>query len=157
MKFMHLKVSLLALMLLIGGGAIARQPPQRPGTVQVPAAAVHSIADEAMSGTAAWYGRKFNGRHTASGKRFHAAALTAAHASLPFGTRVRVTNTANNRSVVLTINDRLNPGAGRVIDVSRAAAQRLGLLKTGMAPVRIERVGSAWRGNAGRGRINRHR
>ncbi len=69
--------------------------------------------------------------------------MTAAHASLPFGSHVRVTNTKNNRSVVLTITDRLNPSAGRVIDVTRAAAQRLGFVKSGVTQVRIERAGRA--------------
>lgn len=122
----------------------------------MPTAAVRTVADDAMNGTAAWYGRKFNGRRTASGQHFNAAALTAAHASLPFGSRVRVTNTQNNKSVVLTINDRLNPGAGRVIDVSRASAQRLGLMKSGMAPVVIERVGARGNKPAG-GSVNRQR
>ena len=155
-----LKGSLLALLLV---SSVAMAQPSDRAAVQVPASAVHAIADSEMSGTAAWYGRKFNGRRTASGQRFNAAALTAAHATLPFGTRVRVTNTQSNKSVVLTINDRLTPSAGRVIDVSRAGAQRLGLLKSGTAQVRIERVGSGRaanrsnRGNAGRGSVNRQR
>ena len=153
MKSVRIKASLVALV-LIGASAIAQQSPVR--AEQVPATAVRAVADDAMSGTAAWYGRKFNGRRTASGKRFNASALTASHASLPFGTRVRVVNTENNKSVLLTINDRLNPSAGRVIDVSRAAAQRLGMMKMGTAPVRIERAG-ARSGNAGRGRVNRAR
>ncbi len=159
MTSIRLKGSLLAL-LLVGASAFAQ--PAGQTAAAVPSAAVRPIADEATSGTAAWYGRKFHGRRTASGQRFDAGALTAAHASLPFGTRVRVTNTENNKSVVLTINDRLNSGAGRVIDVSRAGAQRLGMLKSGTAPVRIERVGArasgkAARGNAGRGTVNRPR
>ena len=111
--------------------------------IGIPKAAVHTIADDAMTGAAAWYGGKFNGRKTASGQRFNASALTAAHASLPFGAQVRVTNLKNKRSVVLTINDRLNSSAGRVIDVSRAGAQRLGFVQSGLADVRIERVGTA--------------
>ncbi len=155
----RLQSSMLAL-LLAGASAFAQAPVQ--STVEVPSSAIQPIADASTSGTAAWYGRKFNGRRTASGQRFSAAALTAAHPDLPFGTRVRVTNTNNKKSVVLTINDRLDPSAGRIIDVSRASAERLGMLKSGTAPVRIERVGAraankAARGNAGRGTLNRQR
>lgn len=156
MTSIRLQGPLLAL-LLIGASAFAQLPGQ--STVEVPSAAVQPIAAATASGTAAWYGRKFNGRRTASGQRFDASALTAAHANLPYGTRVRVTNTENRKSVVLTINDRLNPAAGNVIDVSRAGAQRLGMIKSGTVPVRIERVGAraigkAARGNAGRGKVN---
>ena len=160
MKSARLTGSLLVL-LLAGAGAFA-QTTYAPGKVEVPTAAVRTVADDAMSGTAAWYGRKFNGRRTASGQRFNASALTAAHASLPFGSRVRVTNIENRKSVVVTINDRLNSSAGRVIDLSRASAQRLGMIQAGTAPVRIERMGAraakkSTRGNAGRGTINPQR
>ncbi|MEO8250188.1 MAG: septal ring lytic transglycosylase RlpA family protein [Burkholderiales bacterium] len=128
---------LLAL-LLATFSAFAHEAPE-----QVPQGLIHSIADDAVSGTAAWYGGKFNGRKTASGQRFNASALTAAHATLPFGTRVRVTNLKNKRSVVVTINDRLSSSAGRVIDVSRGAAQRLGFVKAGLADVRLEPIGRA--------------
>jgi len=87
-------------------------------------------------GTAVWYGRRFNGRRTASGQRFNAAALTAAHASLPFGSRVRVTNVRNGRSVVVRINDRM-ASAGPIIDVSQAAGRQLGILRAGKAPVKL--------------------
>ena len=94
-----------------------------------------------MSGTAAWYGKKFNGRKTASGSRFNAAAMTAAHPSLPFGSRVKVTNTKNNRSVVVLINDRGPTTPGRILDVSHAAANKLGFTRQGTAEVRLEVVG----------------
>ena len=96
-----------------------------------------------MAGTAAWYGRKFAGRRTASGQRFNPAALTAAHPTLPFGTRVKVTNQANQRSVVVTINDRGPTSPGRVIDVSLAAARRLGFVRAGLTEVTLEVVGQA--------------
>jgi rare lipoprotein A len=90
----------------------------------------------ALEGIASWYGPGFDGRKTASGERFDEDALTAAHATLPFGTRVRVTNLRSQRSVVVRINDR--PGyMSRIIDVSRAAADALGMLVTGTAPVRL--------------------
>ena len=80
----------------------------------------------------------FRSQRTASGERFDQHALTAAHRSLPFGTRVRVTNLNNERSVVLRINDRGPFVRGRIIDVSRAAAVRLDMLRAGVVPVRVE-------------------
>ncbi|AFZ42407.1 rare lipoprotein A [Halothece sp. PCC 7418] len=94
-----------------------------------------------MRGRASWYGSRFHGRRTASGERFNAWAYTAAHRSLPFGTKVRVTNLRNNRAVVVRINDRGPYSGGRVIDLSKAAAQAIGMLRSGTAPVRIEVVG----------------
>lgn len=94
-----------------------------------------------MQGKASWYGTRFQGRRTASGERFNAYANTAAHRSLPFGTKVRVTNLRNGRSVVVRINDRGPNSRGRVIDLSRAAAQSIGMLRSGTAPVRIEIIG----------------
>lgn len=87
-------------------------------------------------GMASWYGPGFHGRQTASGERFNQNALTAAHRSLPFGTRVRVTNARNGRSVVVRINDRGPHVRGRVIDLSRKAAGVVGL--GGTAPVRLD-------------------
>jgi len=99
------------------------------------------------SGGASWYGPGFHGRITASGERFNTNDLTAAHKTLPFGTRVRVTNTANGKSVVVRINDRGPFIQGRIIDLSRAAAERLDMLKSGTADVLVETLGSA--GTAG--------
>ena len=111
-----------------------------------PSAAVRSssaAANDAMSGTAAWYGSRFNGRKTASGQRFNSSALTAAHPSLPFGSRVKVTNTKNNRSVVVVINDRCPTSPGRIIDMSQAAAKRLGFTRSGLTDVKLEVVGQS--------------
>lgn len=83
---------------------------------------------------ASWYGPGFHGRRTASGERFNQHAMTAAHRTLPFGTRVRVTH--GKRSVIVRINDRGPWVKGRVIDLSKAAARRLGI--KGVARVRIE-------------------
>ncbi|MCX8048349.1 MAG: septal ring lytic transglycosylase RlpA family protein [Methylohalobius sp.] len=87
-------------------------------------------------GIASWYGKKFHGRPTASGERFNRNELTAAHASLPLGTLVKVTNLKNGRSIVVKVNDRL-PCRRRIIDLSYAAAYRLGLHKMGLAPVEV--------------------
>jgi len=87
-------------------------------------------------GTASWYGPGFHGKKTASGKRFNQHALTAAHRHWPLGTRARVTNLKNGKAVTVTINDRGPYRGGRVIDLSRAAAQRLAM--DGTARVRVE-------------------
>ncbi len=90
------------------------------------------------AGTASWYGPGFHGRKTASGQRFNQNAMTAAHRTLPFGTRVRVTNHGTGRSVVVTINDRGPFHGGRVIDLSKASAAAIGM--GGTARVTLERV-----------------
>jgi rare lipoprotein A len=92
-------------------------------------------------GIASWYGKNFHGRQTASGERYDMNELTAAHKSLPFGTRVRVTNLDNGRQVVVRINDRGPFIKGRIIDLSRAAAQKVDLVNAGTARVRIEVIG----------------
>lgn len=91
-------------------------------------------------GLASWYGDgKWNGQMTSSGVRFDANALSAAHATLPIGTRVKVTLTGSDRSVIVVINDR--PGTRkRIIDLSRAAARELGILDRGIAMVTLSRL-----------------
>lgn len=86
---------------------------------------------------ATYYAQHLAGRHTASGAVYLHEKLTAAHAHLPFGTRVRVVNPANGREVTVTINDRCRPRKTPVIDLSRAAAEELGLLRHGKGKVRI--------------------
>ena len=88
-------------------------------------------------GIASYYAHKFHGRRTASGDIYDENKLTAAHRSLPFGTRVRVVNLANNKSVVLTINDRGPFVGGRIIDVSYEAARRLDFIDAGVTEVRV--------------------
>jgi rare lipoprotein A len=91
---------------------------------------VTSITTEALAaqrGVATWYGPGFAGRRTASGERFNPQAMTAAHRTLPFGTRVTVTNERTGRSVVVRINDRGPFGHGRVIDLSKGSAAALGI------------------------------
>lgn len=95
----------------------------------------------AAEGIASFYGKGFHGRRTASGQRFNQHAMTAAHRSLGFGTKVRVTNVRTQRSVVVTITDRGPYIKGRLIDLSRGAAARIGMLKSGVAKVRLEVVG----------------
>src|SRR5690606_29795599 len=86
-------------------------------------------------GLASWYGERHHGRRTANGESFDMGELTAAHKTLPFGTRVRVENPATGQAVVVRINDRGPFAPGRVIDLSRAAAERIGLIAAGVAPV----------------------
>jgi rare lipoprotein A len=88
-------------------------------------------------GMASWYGPGFHGKRTASGERFDMNDLTAAHRTLPFGTRLRVRNMVNGREVVVRINDRGPRVRGRVIDLSKAAAAALELLQAGEAPVTL--------------------
>jgi rare lipoprotein A len=94
--------------------------------------------EDDLTGIASYYGDAFHGRKTSSGEVYDMHALTAAHRTLPFNTRVRVTNLDNSRSVEVRINDRGPFKDNRVIDVSYKAALQLGLISNGTAPVRIE-------------------
>lgn len=89
-------------------------------------------------GEASWYGPGFHGRKTASGERFNQHGLTAAHRKLPLGTKARVTNLHNGKTVEVKINDRGPYVRGRIIDLSKAAAERLGMKEAGTTPVRLE-------------------
>ncbi|MBL1210166.1 septal ring lytic transglycosylase RlpA family protein [Geminocystis sp. GBBB08] len=90
---------------------------------------------KAAQGIASWYGPGFHGRRTASGERYNQHDFTAAHRSLPFGTRVQVTNLRNGRSVVVRINDRGPHVRGRILDLSAGAARAIGVKNTGVAPI----------------------
>jgi rare lipoprotein A len=94
-----------------------------------------------QEGMASYYGDSFHGRRTASGARFDSRGLTAAHRSLPFGTRVRVTHVGSGRSVVVQINDRGPFVGGRIIDLSHGAAGVLGMHGQGVARVRVSVLG----------------
>ena len=122
--------ALAAVAMVLGLGALA---PMRSVAEPVPAP---------RTGHASWYGDEFARRQTASGERFDPDKLTGAHRTLPLGTRVRVTNLLNGRSVLITINDRGPVLRRREIDVSYAAARALGMLRQGVARVRIEVVES---------------
>jgi len=89
-------------------------------------------------GEASYYGRAFDGRRTASGEIFSSNRLTAAHRSLAMGSRVRVTNLDNGRHVVVRINDRGPFVRGRIIDLSRRAASRIDMVRSGVAPVELQ-------------------
>jgi rare lipoprotein A len=97
-----------------------------------------ATAKSKNAGFASFYAKKFHGRRTASGEIFNNNALTAAHKSLPFGTLVKVTNLRNKTSVVVRINDRGPFVRGRIIDLTRSAAKKIGLLHAGTARVKLE-------------------
>ena len=108
--------------------------------IVTPEAAEEKIYKAIGQGTASYYGRELAGNRTASGERFNPNGLTAAHRTLPLGTRLRVTNVANGRSVIVRVNDR-GPFVGkRVIDVSLGAAQEIQMIRSGTAQVRLELV-----------------
>ncbi len=117
----------------------------QPGAVDLdgfepPIEPEQSVVRSLGTGIASYYGRRFHGRRTANGERFNMRAMTAAHRTLPFGTQVRVTNPRNGRSVVVRINDRGPFVSGRSIDLSRAAAQKIGMISRGHARVEMEVV-----------------
>jgi len=114
-------------MLALAGCATVPQTAHRPAT---------------ESGVASYYAKSLDGERTASGERYDRKALTAAHRTLPFGSRVKVTNLANGRSVVVRINDRGPYVEKRVIDLSWAAAEELKFLDKGTTKVRLEVLGS---------------
>ena len=89
-------------------------------------------------GVASFYSDKFNGKRTASGEKFNNSAMTAAHKTLPFGTHMKVTNMRNKRSVVVRINDRGPHKKGRVIDLTQAAAHKIGFGSRGLAKVKLQ-------------------
>ena len=101
-------------------------------------AAAPAASGTVQTGAASYYGEAFHGKKTASGEHFDMWDMTAAHPTLAMGTRVRVTNLANRRTVVVRINDRGPYHGGRIIDVSYAAAQKLGMIDSGTARVRVE-------------------
>jgi rare lipoprotein A len=118
--------------------ATITQPAFLAPKTPVPETAMQKRKD-VLRGLASWYGGVFNGRKTASGERYDMHALTACHPTLPFGSMVRVVNLRNKRSVVVRINDRGDlVGEGRIIDLSRAAAEELAMTKLGLAKVRLE-------------------
>lgn len=146
---MHKPIAALLLFSLLSG--CARQLPVEPVTTPV---VTHKPVAQAAppvrpqpryqligQGKASYYAARLNGRRTASGERLDNTDLTGAHRELPFGSLVRVTNLANQQSVIVRINDRGPHGGGRIIDVSRQAAEQLGMLRSGTAQVKLEQLG----------------
>lgn len=137
MKHNNLLGFLTAVVLVpvLGINASTRAEDLKQGNIQNPEIVASSWGYDGM---ASWYGPGFHGNRTANGESFNQYALTAAHRYLPFGTWVRVTNLNNGRSVVVRINDRGPFTRGRVIDLSTAAAQTIGIVNSGVAPVSVE-------------------
>jgi len=124
---------------------------------QIPAEEIKKVKEEGRSGglfqtgIASWYGRDFQGKRTASGEIYDMNKLTAAHRELPFHTLVEVENLENNRKVMVRINDRGPFLKGRIIDLSYKAAVRIGMDKTGTAPVNLRLIRSTDRRSFGSG------
>jgi rare lipoprotein A len=122
-------VVVVGVTLTLAGCATSRGPTSRP----LPKASVGMVE----TGEASWYGERHHGQRTASGEIYDMHRLTAAHSALPLGSLVVVTNLKNGRSVQVRVNDRGPTVAGRIIDLSYAAAQALGSVSSGVIPVRV--------------------
>jgi len=144
------RVAWVALVLAVAGCVtspthVSTPPPDAsvPATVSPPPSASTPPAEKApliLTGKASWYGEPHHGQKTASGESFDMGQFTAAHRTLPLGTRLLVTNLRNGRSVEVRVNDRGPVAAGRIIDLSYAAAQELDALSDGVFPVRVRVV-----------------
>lgn len=112
--------------------------PRLFGAMALAFAVALPLSAAAQIGMASWYGKKFHGRLTANGERYDMNAATCAHKKLRFGTRVRVTNIKTGKSVICRVNDRGPFIGGRIIDLSKGTAKRLGMIQSGTARVRLE-------------------
>jgi rare lipoprotein A len=97
-----------------------------------------SLQSKILYGQASFYNDKFNGRKTASGEIFNQKKLTAACNKLPLGTKIKVTNIGNGKSVIVKVNDRLHPKMKRIVDLSKAGAKKIGLTTAGVTRVKVE-------------------
>jgi rare lipoprotein A len=131
------RAATFSVFLMASGAALAQAQPAPAAEAKT---ATAQAGDHRLSGLAAVYSDRLNGHKTASGKRYDKTALTAAHPTLPFGSKVKITNENNGKSVVVTINDRGPTQPDRVLDISQAAAKKLGIGPKGMAPVTAEVV-----------------
>jgi len=128
---------------------VAKVPPPAdaspaPLVAKVPSPSQPRVVE---TGLASWYGPGFHGKLTASGEVFNQEKFTAAHRTLPWGSRVKVINLANGKSVVVQINDRGPTVKGRIIDVSRAAARALGMVEAGTTTVQVELLSGSEKSN----------
>lgn len=144
----RLQIALVAILLGLGLAACSATPDPKPERAWLPAGRAYSIDGVTyqpryqpgydQTGIASWYGHPFHGRKTANGETYDMNALTAAHTTLPLGSRVQVTNLNNGRSLTVRINDR-GPFVGdRIIDMSRRGAEALGFIRAGTARVRVQ-------------------
>jgi rare lipoprotein A len=123
--------------LLAGGCASAAAKGSKTSTASSSKSVSRSSTE---TGVASYYAHKYHGRKTASGERFDMNALTAAHKTLPFGTKVKVTNLDNGKTVTVRITDRGPFVKGRIIDLSLAAAKKIDMVKAGIAPVEVRAI-----------------
>lgn len=138
----HLTRILLALCLLfagvVKGQPATKKPAPKKGKTATTGKPRKASPDRVQYGTASFYSNKFNGKPTANGEIYDSQKLTAAHNGLPLGTWIKVTNLRNRRSVVVKINDRLHYKNPRLVDLSRAAAKKLGYTGHGLTRVKLE-------------------
>lgn len=135
LKLLRIGAAVSALLLLTGCLHRRRAGVRAP---RAPATSGTPVSQKDLAGRASWYGYPYQGRPTASGEIYNMYAMTAAHRTLPFGTRVRVNDLDNGRAVEVRINDRGPFIRGRIIDLSYAAAEALGMVGSGTANVRLE-------------------
>lgn len=137
-------VVLVRALLVVGALLLSGCGDNAPAEARAAAQLCQATSSHVEEGTASWYGKGdgFHGRQTANGEIYDMNGLTAAHPELPFGSKVRVTNLDNGRSVLLVINDRGPYADDRIVDVSYYAAKRLDFVEDGLAEVRIETVES---------------
>ena len=134
----HTAVAVACALALVAVGCTTAHPVRRPSPSAPHSAPARALPGGVEEGLASWYGEPYHGRPTASGPRYDMWAMTAAHRTLPFGTVVRVTNLDSRRQADVTINDRGPFVAGRILDLSRRAAEVLGAVGPGVIPVRLE-------------------
>jgi len=144
--FNRIRNSVVLALLAIMAEGCATASPGNSEIVLSPAAVIPSIKQitktpktkTLQQGLASWYGREFSGKQTAGGESFDEAKFTAAHKTFPLGSRAKVTNLRNGKTVEVEITDRGPFVNGRVIDVSEAAAHKMGIIASGTAPVQVE-------------------
>ena len=139
LSVLFLSAALLAAAIPAGCARRDARPPAAAARPPASSTAPRTLSNaKAQVGMASWYGPGFAGKLTANGERFNPKEMTAAHRTHKFGTKLRVTNLANGKSVVVRVNDRGPFAKKRVIDVSQEAARRLDMIDSGVAKVRIE-------------------
>jgi rare lipoprotein A len=130
-------IILFLVMLFMSVGCQTISPAQRTEKSKIEQTIDHYAAPDGAEGIACYYAKRYHGRRTSSGEIYSPQKLTAAHPSLPLGTRVKVVNLANGKSVIVTVNDRCREHEEVFIDLSRKAARQLGMIGQGKANVRI--------------------
>ena len=132
------KTTLIGLMILFCLNACGQKHIQKQKQKKQDKHVKHKIHPQTLYGQASFYNDKFNGRKTASGEKFSQKKLTAACNKLPLGTKIKVTNIQNGKSVIVKVNDRLHPKMKRIVDLSKAAAKKIGLTTAGVTRVKVE-------------------